>query len=152
NLKDRNVRQECAPPKPGDPPPESHYGNRVRGQVESTMRSLRRLLGPRLGLHRQYSPRPLVLRLPTRPRAHSDDLPGISIVTPSFNQGRFLERTVRSVLDQGYSGLEYIVQDGGSTDETAPILGRYSSALATCDSRQDRGQAHALNLGFARSR
>jgi len=116
------------------------------------MRSLRRRLGPRLGLHRQYSPRPLVLRLPAPPRTHSDDLPDISIVTPSFNQGRFLERTVRSVLEQGYSGLEYIVQDGGSTDETAAILGRYSSAFATCDSRKDRGQAHALNLGFSRSR
>jgi glycosyltransferase involved in cell wall biosynthesis len=78
-------------------------------------------------------------------------LPVISIVTPSFNQGRFLERTLRSVLEQDYPRLEFIVQDGGSTDETAAILDRYRSALTSVESRADRGQAHAINLGFQRA-
>jgi glycosyltransferase involved in cell wall biosynthesis len=72
----------------------------------------------------------------------------LSIVTPSFNQGRFLERTLRSVLDQHYPKLEYIVKDGGSSDETVDILKRYQSSLTFCESAKDRSQAHALNLGF----
>lgn len=74
--------------------------------------------------------------------------PTISIVTPSFNQGRFLERTIKSVLSQDYPNLEYIIQDGGSTDETVDIIKKYDGALKHWESKKDNGQAHAINLGF----
>jgi glycosyltransferase involved in cell wall biosynthesis len=76
------------------------------------------------------------------------DLPAISIVTPSYQHGRFLEWTLRSVLRQGYPKLEYVVMDGGSTDETAGILKRYESQLTHVESAPDRGQADAVARGF----
>jgi glycosyltransferase involved in cell wall biosynthesis len=75
--------------------------------------------------------------------------PTISIVTPSFGQGRFLERTLYSVVNQNYPALEYVVQDGGSTDETTDILRRYESSLAYWTSEPDDGQGDAINRGFA---
>lgn len=75
-------------------------------------------------------------------------IPSISIVTPSYQQGRFLEWTIRSVLLQRYPKLEYVVMDGGSTDQTGEILKRYSAALAHVESAPDRGQADAVARGF----
>lgn len=77
--------------------------------------------------------------------------PRISVVTPSFNQAEFLEATLRSVLDQGYPNLEFIVMDGGSSDGSAAIIERYASQLAYAQSRPDRGQTDALIQGFARA-
>lgn len=71
--------------------------------------------------------------------------PKISILCPSFQQGRFIEETLRSVLLQNYPALEFIVMDGGSRDETIALLERYSPWLAHWESLPDRGQSHALN-------
>jgi FkbM family methyltransferase len=77
--------------------------------------------------------------------------PRISIVTPSYQQGEFIEQTIRSVLMQGYPNLEYIVVDGGSTDCTQTVLRRYASELNVCISEADGGQADAINKGFQHS-
>jgi glycosyltransferase involved in cell wall biosynthesis/SAM-dependent methyltransferase len=84
-------------------------------------------------------------------RKGTETYPKISIVTPSYNQAAYLEITMRSVLDQGYDNLEYIVIDGGSTDGSLEIIRRYSDRLAYWENEPDRGPGHALNKGFSRA-
>jgi glycosyltransferase involved in cell wall biosynthesis len=77
--------------------------------------------------------------------------PRISVVTPSYNQGQFIEETIRSVLEQRYRNLEYSVLDGGSSDRTIEILQRYGPELSFWRSEKDGGQAAAINEGFQRA-
>lgn len=78
--------------------------------------------------------------------------PKISIVTPTYNQGHFIEATIRSVVNQQYPNLEYIVIDGGSTDSTLDILKKYDQHIHFWTSRSDKGPANAINQGFAKAR
>lgn len=77
--------------------------------------------------------------------------PKISIITPSYNQGQFLEKTILSVLNQNYPNLEFIIIDGGSTDNSIEIIKKYEKYIAYWISEPDKGQAHALNKGFERA-
>jgi glycosyltransferase involved in cell wall biosynthesis len=75
--------------------------------------------------------------------------PKLSIVMPSYNQGQFIEETIRSVLLQNYPNLEFVICDGGSGDETKKLLEKYSSWISFWQAEKDRGQGHAINLGFS---
>lgn len=78
-------------------------------------------------------------------------LPKITVVTPSFNQGRFLEETILSIHRQNYPSLEHIIIDGGSTDESVEIIQKYASRLAYWVSEPDGGQTDALIKGFSKA-
>jgi glycosyltransferase involved in cell wall biosynthesis len=77
--------------------------------------------------------------------------PRISIITPSYNQGQFIEETIRSVLLQGYPNLEYIIIDGGSTDNSVEVIKKYERWLAYWVSEPDKGQSAAINKGWKKS-
>lgn len=79
----------------------------------------------------------------------NSNYPKISIVTPSYNQGQFIEETIRSIIFQGYPNLEYIIIDGSSTDNTVEIIKKYEKYITYWVSEPDRGQSHAINKGFA---
>ena len=132
-----------------------HGGDGADGPVAPAQQLLRpkRFQMLRRRIHRlvHHAPRPLAIPA-DYPRVQPPaDPPVISIVTPSYNQADYLEATLRSVLDQGYPRLEYIVQDGGSTDGSVDLLHRYSDRLTAWDSRRDGGQAAAINVGMQRT-
>ncbi len=74
--------------------------------------------------------------------------PKISIVTPSYNQGAFIEETIDSLLSQNYPALEYIIIDGGSTDNTIEMIKKYEKSISYWESKPDNGQSHAINKGL----
>jgi glycosyltransferase involved in cell wall biosynthesis len=118
----------------------------LRGRAR---RAVAKVLGVRLRTLTHYKPRELYVPARYHRPLPLANPPAISVVTPSYNQGRFLEQTIRSVLDQDYPRLEYAVQDGGSGDESAAVLEKYRDKLVHAESRKDKGQANAINLGFA---
>ncbi len=104
-----------------------------------------------LGTLHQYAPRPMAWdRKLSRARPVGGPALKIGVVTPSYNQGAYLERTMRSVLDQQYPNLIYVVQDGASTDASPAIIRRYAPQLHASESAPDQGQADAIRKGFDR--
>lgn len=100
--------------------------------------------------HMAHRPRPVRYEhFPTR--RQSRELPRFSIVTPSFQQVRFLEETIRSVLDQTGVAVDYVVQDGGSSDGSAALIENYRARLFAAESAPDHGQADAIVRGFAKT-
>ncbi len=84
-------------------------------------------------------------------RSTATEVPRISVIIPTLNQGEFIESTLRSVIDQNYPNLELIVMDGGSKDRTCEILGCLAPQIAFWESAPDRGQSHAINKGLKRA-
>ena len=117
--------------------------------IDKIVQRIKQLVAPRLGNLNQYGPIPLRKLHIRTTSAVQADLPTITIVTPSYRQGGFIERTLLSVLNQKYPKLEYYVQDGGSSDATIEILGRYEAQLSGWVSKKDNGQSQAINRGFA---
>jgi glycosyltransferase involved in cell wall biosynthesis len=131
--------------------------NRVRSAINASRQHWRVRLArlrpePKLGRLEHHPPTELDIPkryLNSKPPANP---PSISIVTPSYNQADFLERTIQSVVEQDYPRLEYFVQDGDSNDNTREVLERFGPQLGHWEMRADEGQAQAINRGFARAR
>lgn len=111
----------------------------------------RAMLRPRLGNLNQYPAQALTPTKILPCATQLSAMPTISIVTPSFRQGVFIERTLLSVFDQNYPNLEYFVQDGGSQDRTVAVLEKHADRLSGWVSEKDSGQSQAINRGFAKT-
>ncbi len=114
-------------------------------------KTLQKNLGRRLFQLRYEDPKPCMLSPAYFTPIKLKNAPRISIVTPNLNQGKFIERTIKSVVDQGYPNLDYTLQDACSKDESVEIIRKYESQLSSWQSVRDRGQSHAINLGLERT-
>jgi hypothetical protein len=113
---------------------------------------IRSFIRPGVGQLGTYAPRPVSLRsIKVKIQPSGTALPRISIVVPSFNQGRFIGTTLQSIIDQQYPNLELIIVDGGSTDNTLSVIKQYEAYIAWWVSEPDSGQTAAINKGFMRS-
>ena len=121
------------------------------GPIARMLRRSYEIASPRLGVLSQYAPRTLDLKQFENRKHKLSIFPKISIVTPSYQQGNYIERTIQSVLNQGYPNLEYYIQDGESQDQTVEVLKTYEDKLSGWVSEQDLGQSDAINRGFAKS-
>ncbi|MES2935166.1 MAG: glycosyltransferase [Pseudomonadota bacterium] len=108
-------------------------------------------LTPRLGNLNQHGPIRLSNISTYRCETKHEQLPMFTIVTPSYNQGHFIERTIQSILEQHYPKIEYVIQDGGSSDQTVSVLKKYEHQLTRWESCDDTGQSQAINRGFKHS-
>lgn len=106
---------------------------------------------PRLGNFYQYQPRPMTRLEPVKVELANIPLT-ISIVTPSFQQGLFIDRTIRSVIDQAYPFIEYYVQDGDSSDDTVEVIKSFQNKISGWVSEKDNGQSQAINRGFMQTK
>lgn len=113
--------------------------------------TLQKNLGRRLFQLRYEDPKPCLLPKSYFNAVSIANAPRISIVTPNLNQGKFIERTIRSVVDQSYPNLDYTVQDACSKDESLEVIRKHERHLSSWQSIRDRGQSHAINLGLART-
>ena len=131
-----------------------HYWKYLIVPIEKLFFYLRKVYGiftPKLGKLYQHAPKEICLPTYYTKKRQIDSPPKISIVTPSFRQGAFIERTLKSVFEQSYPNLEYFVQDGNSEDGTKRILEKYSDRLTGWESKPDNGQTHAINQGFSKT-
>lgn len=117
--------------------------------IKKMIRKIYQFFRPQLGKLNHHPPKPLYIpKWYKKTPANNSKLPLISIVTPSFNQGKFIERTIKSVTQQNYPYLEYIIQDGNSQDETVNVIKKHETSIKHWESCQDQGQSNAINLGF----
>ncbi|HEY5262554.1 MAG TPA: glycosyltransferase family 2 protein, partial [Solirubrobacteraceae bacterium] len=133
---------------------ERDLGRRSRlahALAERSRARLRLVTAPRIGALAHSPPAPLRLPVGYWRADLPDQVPSISIVTPSYQQGRYIERTIFSVVGQQYPRLEYVVQDGGSTDETLDVLRHHDAEISSWESGPDGGMSEALNTGFSRT-
>lgn len=119
--------------------------------LRATFNALRSTLQPGLGVLYQHPPKAMVLPVTQPIVLAAENAPRISLVTPSYGQGHYIERTLLSVLEQNYPHLEYFVQDGGSKDDTVAVLQRYQDRLTGWVSELDSGQSQAINHGFLKT-
>jgi len=121
-----------------------NFRDRLMGQKER----FRTFFVPRIGILGQYAPQEHVIPDWYTDAIQLDSYPEIAIVTPSYNTVQYMQRTIESVLGQGYTQLQYVIQDGGSTDGTAEIIKKFEKQLTYWESIPDNGQSHAINKGF----